>query len=125
MTAAAIAFEPGPQTRLERLILSPQWPRIQGRIQLSPAGCWLWQGALNSAGYPVMKLSGRTVLVTRWILATGVRRFRPRELACHSCDIKPCIHPDHLDHGSYSRNLRDAWARRRRSRPSTFIEVRP
>ena len=97
--------------------------RILGRAERDPSGCRLWQGALNSAGYPVMKWRGRVVLVTRFLLAALVRSFRRRELACHRCDVKRCIEPSHLEHGTYSSNLRDAWARRRRSRPSTFPAV--
>ena len=116
---AMVAAPPG------ELAADPSWPRVCRRLRVDPeTGCWLWLGALNSAGYPVMKVAGQVVLVTRFMLAGGVRRFRRRELACHECDRPRCIrpHPEHVVHGSYSKNLRDAWSRRRRSRPSTFIE---
>jgi hypothetical protein len=98
--------------------------RVLKRTTLSPSGCLLWLGAVNSAGYPTMRLGREVVLVTRFLLAHTVRPFKRAELACHECDTPRCIriHEQHVHHGTYSRNLKDAWARRRRSRPCTFIE---
>lgn len=116
-----------------------QWQRYLNRITVNETtGCWEWVGSRNSAGYPTMHLAGtargsrgREVLVTRWILAITVRPFKKGELACHGCDNSLCVRPgfdgllrqQHLEHGDHSYNLREAWHRRRRSRPSTFLEL--
>jgi hypothetical protein len=99
----------------------PNLSAVLARGKRTESGCLEWQGALNSAGYPVMKVKGKAVLVTRWILSLR-RRFKRKELACHSCDNASCIEPEHLEHGTYSKNLKDAWHRSRRYSPNTFLE---
>lgn len=98
--------------------------RIFGRVERTPKGCWLWTGSKNSDGYPTIKVDGRVVLVTRLLLAASVRRFKKGELACHGCDTPLCIRPHrkHVRHGTHSSNTREMWARKRRSRPCTFVE---
>ena len=83
--------------------------------------CLLWQGARNTTGYPVMKLNGVCVVVTRLVLARTVRRFRKKEEALHACDVRHCIEPAHLSHGTKAQNMREMWARGRRYRTTTFL----
>lgn len=110
---------------------SQVWERIILKIELRPpppdkgltTKCWIWHGSLTGSGRPKMKWKGRCVHVTRWMLALTVRAFRKGELALHKCDVKLCVNPGHLEHGTHSKNLKDAWLRKRRFRPNTFLEV--
>lgn len=79
--------------------------------------CRLWLGALNSAGYPVVKIGGVCMLVTRVVLTLAAGPIPRSKLACHACDRSRCIEPTHLEAGTHSKNLRDAWHRKRRCRP--------
>lgn len=97
--------------------------RIAARAVLLPNGCHAWCGALNSTGYPTIKYKGRCYLATRVVLAHALGRWlAPRAVAMHSCDVPQCVNPAHLSEGDYRQNLKDAWARRRRTRPCTLQE---
>lgn len=84
--------------------------------------CWEWTGARNGEGYAICKWFGKVVYVHRLILYLVTGKIPPGKLAIHACDRRWCVRPLHLSSGTYSRNLRDAWSRRRRSKPSTFTE---
>jgi hypothetical protein len=90
-------------------------PKVNGKH------CLRWQGAKNTTGYPVMRYNGVCIVVTRLILARLVRKFRRREEALHACDVRDCIEPAHLSHGTKARNMREMWSRGRRYRPNTFL----
>jgi hypothetical protein len=85
-----------------------------------PDGCWEWVGGRNTAGYGLIKINGRTMHVTRYIL--GVKIGRPliaSELALHRCDNPPCVNPDHLFVGSTKDNYDDMVAKGRHRFPGT------
>lgn len=123
-TVTAILPRPSDQIDMKR------WNRVLLKIDIQPAPegkgletpCWIWTGAVTGKTLrPKMKWRGSCVLVARWMLAMCVRPFQPGELACHKCDVPLCVNPGHLEHGTHSKNLVDAWARRRRTRPCTFF----
>lgn len=98
--------------------------RIIGR-SVAVGECYEWLGAFNSGGRPVIRWRGRTELVARLVLRWALGRpIAPRMLACHTCDNPACVRPEHLEEGTHSRNLRDAWARTRRMRPRSFTAER-
>lgn len=94
--------------------------------------CRIWQGALNSSGYPVLTMRGRhyrtyivngkpkrqkrvkRVLAHRASLADylGVKIWQLNK-AAHECDNKPCIEPTHLRSKSQKSNMADMVKRRR------------
>lgn len=82
--------------------------------------CMIWQGAVNSAGYGVVRFNGRAVLAHRLSLYLSTGPIPKRRMACHHCDTPLCCEPTHLYVGTQSQNLRDAWARTRKRRPSTL-----
>lgn len=97
------------------------WERLVSRTVVDEeTGCWIWTGALNSSGYPVVRFRGKMVLLTRlsyWLTKGPIPKGK---VICHSCDRPPCWFWDHLSAGSYSRNLREAWRRGRR-KPISFL----
>jgi hypothetical protein len=99
-------------------------PRILARCRPAPGGCLEWTGACTGSGRPALKHHGRTVYVARLVLRAALGRpLKPQMLACHTCDNPRCVEPSHLHEGDHARNLRDAWARKRRTRPRTFTEA--
>jgi hypothetical protein len=75
-------------------------------------GCWLWTGAVYTCGYGRFTYTDATGRRHD----TGAHRFslalsegdRPSPMcACHRCDVKPCVRPDHLFWGTQQDNLRD------------------
>lgn len=99
--------------------------RLTEKMETQPAdtACWLWRGACAGASdRPCVWFRGRSVYVARLVLRVKLGRpLKPHLVAAHSCDNPLCVNPSHLSEATHSRNLRDAWARGRRScSPSTF-----
>ena len=72
--------------------------------------CWLWTGAVGTAGYGSYRLNGKKQGAHRisWQLVNGPIRLN----ILHRCDVKLCVNPEHLFEGSYSDNMQD-WSRKR------------
>ncbi len=75
-------------------------------------GCWIWQGTLNRNGYGkfsaahgVMRLAHRI----SWLLHRG---DIPKGMCVlHTCDVKPCVNPNHLRIGTVRENAVEAVER--------------
>jgi hypothetical protein len=78
--------------------LSREW--LEARSTPEPnTGCWLWLGA-RKGNYPGFKSGG---YVHRAVLGLKSRR----RYACHTCDQKMCVNPDHLYAGDAFSNMQD------------------
>jgi hypothetical protein len=75
-------------------------------------GCWEWIGSRSTSGYGQFYLRGRLVQAHRaaWEIVND-RPFPDGMLACHHCDNKICVRPDHLFVGTLSMNALDAEAK--------------
>jgi len=76
---------------------------IFGEIQ--PTGCMISSLAKNSRGYANKRLringEWKTFTVHRLVLEHSLgRQSRPEYFACHTCDVRNCINPNHLWSGS-------------------------
>ncbi len=92
----------------------PLGARWNEKVLPIPGGCWRWTGAINASGYGVMGFGGRAggnILAHRAaLLLTGIEIPIKRDVM-HSCDNKWCVNPSHLDVGTRSQNMKDAYAR--------------
>ena len=95
----------------------PIMQRVMARVDVSPEGCWLWQGAKDSHGYGAIyvRLNGKLVMqgVHRVVCGLSNRPLLRGEMACHTCDVRSCVNPAHLYIGNAVDNVRDMWARGR------------
>jgi hypothetical protein len=75
------------------------------------SGCWLWEGKTLNVGYPRMCVNGRDHLIHRLVceLVTG-QPIPPKMYACHKCNVRLCVNPDHLYVGTFHDNMRDMAA---------------
>jgi len=80
------------------------------------SGCWLWEGALTSAGYGHMGRGGTnggsgTVHRLMWEMENGPA---PEGMwVLHRCDVRACCNPAHLFLGTPLDNMRDMHAKGR------------
>jgi hypothetical protein len=91
-------------------------PGIFGEIQ--PTGCIISTLSKNSRGYANkrLKIDGKwkTLTIHRLVLENSLgRRIRSEYFACHSCDVRNCINPNHLWEGSRLENSQDRFRKGR------------
>jgi hypothetical protein len=71
--------------------------------------CWLWTGALNEKGYGVFRNpeTGKTTKAHKysWVRTNGPVPSG-KELA-HSCHIRRCVNPSHINPKLHIDNIRD------------------
>ena len=108
--------------------------RFMGKIETSPTGCWLWNGARNRDGYGSFwngeRLQGRDgkrggprmVLAHRWSYEHHHGAIPKGVCVLHRCDTPACVNPDHLFLGTQRVNVADCAAkgRRNQARGSSF-----
>jgi hypothetical protein len=71
-----------------------------------PDGCWLWQGARNSGGYPQLGLGGKTQYAHRVYFAALVGVIPDGMQLDHLCRRRACVNPSHLEVVSQRENIR-------------------
>lgn len=87
--------------------------RLMARVEYDTnGGCWLWNNP-GAGGYGLMKVDGKFVGVHRLALECFVGPIPEGMQACHKCDVRACIRPDHLWAGTPSQNAQDAIAKGR------------
>ena len=84
-------------------------------------GCWVWNGQMHKQGYGVidMKRKGTRyrMLAHRFSLKYVGKVGLPDDLnACHHCDNRPCVNPEHLFHGTQKQNMEDCVAKGRQAK---------
>jgi hypothetical protein len=75
--------------------------------------CWLWTGAVTEKGYGRFSFKGVAVRAHRFA-AAGFRVPETSRLACHRCDVPPCVNPEHLFFATAKDNTLDMIQKGRR-----------
>lgn len=74
--------------------------------------CWEWHGARGGSGHGQFWNGTRTI-PAHWFLLSRFPDKQLKEEACHKCDNKLCVRPDHIFIGTRSDNMRDMVAKNR------------
>jgi hypothetical protein len=77
------------------------------------SGCWLWTSSTNFYGYGVLWWGTGRLMAHRlsWRLANG--EIPGGLVACHKCDVRCCVNPDHLFLGTQVDNMQDCSRKER------------
>lgn len=71
--------------------------RFHERIIKHETGCWFWQAKLNAQGYATFKVSGKVVMVHRWVYETFKGPIPEGLVVDHLCTNRSCVNPEHLE----------------------------
>lgn len=78
--------------------------KILKRVEVTPAGCWEWQGATNNKGYgQVWCGDSKKVLYCHRVMSGAPAG----STILHSCDNPLCCNPEHLSVGTPKENSED------------------
>jgi len=92
--------------------LEPVWNRCVNRLQISPHGCWEWQGCKSKDGYGRVATFGtqqRLVHVVSYFHHCGPV---PDDLViAHKCHNTSCCNPVHLEAITQKKNVQQSIER--------------
>lgn len=82
------------------------------------SGCLEWTGATNEGGYGMLYVDGAALMAHKRSLEESLGRPLGEGMcACHRCDNRICIEPDHLFEGTRQQNNADMVAKGRQRAP--------
>jgi len=87
--------------------------------------CWEWQGSTNSTGYGNVMWHGKPYTahrVSAWLSGMVESPSRPAHSrykghVLHKCDNRRCCNPNHFFLGTFTDNMKDAYAKKRKTQP--------
>lgn len=84
---------------------APAEDRFMNKVWIVESGCWLWTGAVTSAGYAnFINEIGRNTLGHRWAFERYVHRIPEGMVIDHACHTTSCVNPDHLRVATFGEN---------------------
>ena len=86
---------------------------LPGRLEIfvDDAGCWLYNGQLNTSGYGAVRTPFRKAHPIPRMILQLLQEVGADEFCCHHCDVRRCWNPAHLYVGNIVTNTRDAMLR--------------
>jgi hypothetical protein len=86
------------------------------RIEPIPfSGCWVWMGKVDRHGYGRIFRDGKEGFAHRFSWRQHRGEIPAGLGVLHRCDVTGCVNPDHLFLGTHTDNMRDMFAKGRRS----------
>lgn len=76
----------------------PTYARFNPKVTKLPCGgCWLWDAAINGAGYGLINHKGRSYLAHRFSYEHHVGPIPDGTELDHLCRVRNCVNPAHLE----------------------------
>jgi hypothetical protein len=88
------------------------------------SGCWEWIGSKNKTGYAQLSVNRKTEKASRVSYEMFNGPIPKGNYACHTCDNRGCVNPEHLFLGTQKDNMRDMVAKGRSHKPKGEINGR-
>ena len=74
--------------------------------------CIIFEGSLRNGYGQLGTPKWGTKVASRAVLAESLgRKLERHEFACHTCDVKACVNPEHLYLGDHATNMQDRAVR--------------
>lgn len=112
-----------PETDLLAAVTAPGWLASLRAATRQDGDCWIWQRAVNSSGYGVMRIKGMPSSTpaqmthrVAWMARAG-RPVPAEHDIDHICNVPLCCNPAHLQPVVHEENVRLAVERRAAKRP--------
>lgn len=86
--------------------------------------CWLWTGALNTAGRGILRVNYQTKQAHRLSFERHKGPIPDGMCVCHTCDVGNCVNPNHLWLGTHQENMTDMANKGRSTRGMSFNKQR-
>ena len=86
------------------------WSRVEKR---GPNECWPWIGISRSNGYGIVGRNQGNIVAHRAAYVLCVGPIPDGLMACHKCDNRGCVNPNHLFLGTAKDNTHDMLAKGR------------
>lgn len=96
-----------------RILKKTAKERFESKYVVESSGCWRWTACFQGTGYGYFYLNGRLVTAPRASLLLYKNIEAGSHYACHTCDNRWCVNPEHLFLGSAKDNLHDCIAKGR------------
>ena len=92
--------------------------KLMANVSFEPnSGCWIWTGGVSGNGYGYANVNGKQVRAHRAVFEAMRRSIPDGGCACHRCDNKLCVNPDHIFIGSHAENMADMRSKHRHRPP--------
>ncbi len=75
----------------------PPKVRLLRFVEVSPTGCWIWQGYLDSQGYGRFQMDGTSWPAHRASYTLHKGPIPDGLTLDHLCRVRACVDPDHLE----------------------------
>jgi len=80
--------------------------------------CWYWIGELNDKGYGRIQVNGERFSAHDFFYETFIGPIPNGLELDHTCRVRNCVNPSHLEPVTHSENVKRAWAIRIKNTPN-------
>lgn len=86
--------------------------------------CWIWQQAVNSAGYPQASIDGKGGQMVRRaaLVAAGKQPAKRYKRVTDNCGNRRCCNPEHLRWSCFSDLLKESYRTGRRNTRAEYLK---